>query len=71
MKKLDPHLDWPLRRIVKRERQGAVTVTVLACHHATHMKPLDPASKFLPCLPCHRIVEQHRRQHRHLTRRKP
>lgn len=53
----------PLRRIVKREQQGKLRVTVLVCGHVTVRLPLTRLSCFLPCPTCQKVVEAYRSAH--------
>jgi hypothetical protein len=61
-------MEWPLRKIVRREIQNGQTVTVLVCKHATLMRPLSRYSRFMPCLRCHERVIALRWRHEKASR---
>jgi hypothetical protein len=59
---MSPHTAFPLRRIVRRERQNKKDVVVLACQHAAIGKPLSRYSRFFPCSICHQHVQKIRKE---------
>lgn len=58
MKRINPHLTYPLRRIVRREIQDGRPVIVLACQHAVPGVPSSRYAKFNPCRVCYERVEE-------------
>lgn len=54
---MDPHLVYPLRRIVKREVQDGKPMVLLACKHVMPGVPESRYSRFYPCQTCHQLVE--------------
>jgi hypothetical protein len=54
---VNPHLTYPLRRIVRRDVQDGAHVVVLACGHGALGRPASRYSRFYPCRVCHEQVE--------------
>jgi len=46
------HYTMPLRRIVKREKQGGRWYVVLVCLHASPGRPASRFSRYYPCVTC-------------------
>lgn len=55
---MSPHLAFPLRRIVRRERQNGRDVVVMICGHAAIGRPASRTSRFFPCSVCHQHVQK-------------
>ncbi|WP_242393557.1 hypothetical protein [Anaeromyxobacter oryzisoli] len=59
-KKLNPHHDFPLRRIVRREMQNGHPAVVMACGHTVLGRPESRYSRFFPCSRCYEVVVRFR-----------
>jgi hypothetical protein len=60
-KRLTPHLDFPKRRIVRREVQNGTNVIVMECQHTMVGKPASRYSRFYPCSDCYDLVQKVRK----------
>jgi hypothetical protein len=55
-KKLNPHHDFPLRKIVRRELQDGKPAVLMVCGHTVLGRPESRYSRFYPCSHCYEVV---------------
>jgi hypothetical protein len=65
LKHRSAHTTYPLRRIIRTEKQAGKSVVLMECGHAVLGRPASARySLFFPCEVCHGLVEAFREAHR-------